>query len=453
MPGYVRLLQIRDFSSDDLAVYIEDSGRWPKCEESDILIGRYGASVGRVLTGKSGAYNVALVKVLFNKNALASSWVLRFFQSDHFQGPIKLLSRSAQNGFNKRDLSSISFLLPPLNEQRRIVERIESLQSRTRKARNALDAIPPLIEKFRQSVLASAFRGDLTADWRAQNPDVEPASVLLERIRKQTLVRKLRRGIPEGVRMPASVKSFRYPDSWKLLAVADLLRAGALIDVKDGNHGANHPISKEFVANGLPFVTAAQVKADYTVDYDGAPKLAGPPLDKLRVGFSEPRDTIFTHKGTIGRTALNTRSCVLTPQTTYYRCNERVLWPEYLMYYISAWQYYVQYSQIMSQTTRNFVPITAQYELFVVLPPLAEQKEIALRVERQVKLINALQIRVLSDLSTITTLDQSILAKAFRGELVPQDPNDEPASVLLERIRAEKAAQQPQKKRRRRSRG
>ena len=81
--------------------------------------------------------------------------------------------------------AELEFPLPPPREQRRIAAKFEALQQRTRRARTALDAIPPLLEKFRQSVLASAFRGDLTADWRAQNPDVEPASVLLERIREE----------------------------------------------------------------------------------------------------------------------------------------------------------------------------------------------------------------------------------------------------------------------------
>jgi len=82
-------------------------------------------------------------------------------------------------------LRETQFPIPPLPEQKRIAKRIESLQSRSSKARNALDAVPSLLEKFRQSVLSSAFRGDLTADWRAQNPDIEPAEKLLERIRKE----------------------------------------------------------------------------------------------------------------------------------------------------------------------------------------------------------------------------------------------------------------------------
>ncbi len=71
----------------------------------------------------------------------------------------------------------------PLAEQHRIVTKLDALQSKSRRAKDALDAIPPLLDRFRQSVLAAAFRGDLTADWRAKHPDVEPASELLKRIR------------------------------------------------------------------------------------------------------------------------------------------------------------------------------------------------------------------------------------------------------------------------------
>jgi type I restriction enzyme, S subunit len=82
---------------------------------------------------------------------------------------------------DKDTLTNWFFPLPPLNEQRRIVSAIEQLTDRSNKARAALADIPKLIEQFRQSVLAAAFRGDLTADWREKNPDIEPASELLER--------------------------------------------------------------------------------------------------------------------------------------------------------------------------------------------------------------------------------------------------------------------------------
>ena len=84
---------------------------------------------------------------------------------------------------NQQQIASMPIPLPPLNEQRRIVSTIEQLTARSHKARAALEDVPKLIAQFRQSVLAAAFRGDLTADWREKNPDIEPASELLERIK------------------------------------------------------------------------------------------------------------------------------------------------------------------------------------------------------------------------------------------------------------------------------
>lgn len=166
--GLIRLLQIRDFGSDKYPVYIKDADKWPKCDEDDIMIARYGASLGRVLTGMAGAYNVAHVRMIFDKENLDTNWVRYFLKSEHFQEPIHLLSRSAQNGFNKTELSSIAVELPPKAEQSRIVSAIESLQERSARARVLLSEVGPLIGQLRQSVLRVAFSGKLTADCRAR---------------------------------------------------------------------------------------------------------------------------------------------------------------------------------------------------------------------------------------------------------------------------------------------
>ena len=115
----------------------------------------------------------------FLLHALRSRRVRSFFEAN-----ASGTSDSMRN-LSQAKLRRTPLLVLPLNEQRRIVEKIEALMARSRRAKEALDAIPPLLERFRQSVLAAAFRGDLTADWRAQNPDVEPADQLLERIRAE----------------------------------------------------------------------------------------------------------------------------------------------------------------------------------------------------------------------------------------------------------------------------
>ena len=101
----------------------------------------------------------------------------------------------------------------------------------------------------------------------------------------------------------------------------------------------------------MPFITAAQVK-DYRVDYVGAPKLSGEPLNRLRVGFSEVGDAILTHKGTVGRAAKNTQKCVLTPRTIYYRCNGDVINPQWLVYFFASFPFYYQLAAVMAQTSR-----------------------------------------------------------------------------------------------------
>src|SRR5262245_51568360 len=97
----------------------------------------------------------------------------------------RMVSSAGQNTVSQSSFAEISFPLPPLGEQRRIVAKIEALQERSQRAREALAEVGPLLEQFRQSVLAAAFRGDLTADWRAAHPDIEPASELLHRIRAE----------------------------------------------------------------------------------------------------------------------------------------------------------------------------------------------------------------------------------------------------------------------------
>lgn len=115
---------------------------------------------------------------------IGKGWILHFLKLSE-QKLTSLGTGTTFKQIDKKTLSSFEIPIPPLNEQKRITSQISDLQSRSVKARKALEAIPPLLEKFRQSVLSSAFRGDLTADWRAQNPDIEPAEKLLERIRKE----------------------------------------------------------------------------------------------------------------------------------------------------------------------------------------------------------------------------------------------------------------------------
>jgi type I restriction enzyme S subunit len=380
--------------------------------------------------------------VFRSRGALDQDFLFQFIRQESYRKAARATMQSGvgQARVPKEFVLNTELPVPPLAEQRRIVAKIEAWQERSQRAREALSEVGPLLEQFRQSVLAAAFRGDLTADWRAAHPNVKPASELLHHSRADLGKVKTRRGVPKDVSYPDHFSNPVHPPSWYFTSVGDLLHLGALIDVKDGNHGAKHPRTSEFTPEGLPFITASQV-LDYRLDYETAPKVLGEPLAKLQVGFAEVGDVVLTHKGTVGRTAINTEPCVLTPQTTYYRCREACIDPMYLMYYLSSPVFQEQLASVMSQTTRNFVPISEQYRLFLLVPPIDEQHAIAAILDASLDRLRELAEAAKGVHAQLDQFNQAILAKAFRGELVPQDPNDEPASVLLDRIRKQRAQQ------------
>ncbi len=120
--GYIRMLQIRDFKSEDKAVYIPSTARTNECNADDIMIGRYGASVGQIHRGKAGAYNVALIKTIPDSNLINRDYFYYYLTSDLFQLPlVSVADRSAQAGFSKQDIAPFPIPLPPLDEQKRIV--------------------------------------------------------------------------------------------------------------------------------------------------------------------------------------------------------------------------------------------------------------------------------------------------------------------------------------------
>ena len=129
--GYIRLYQIRDYGSNPTPVYIPKEKANKITKEGDILLARYGGSLGKVFWAKDGAYNVAMAKVipLFDSEFVNKQYLYLFYQSSIYQYLVKDHSRSAQAGFNKDDLTDLFFPLPPLEEQSRIVEKYKSVTS------------------------------------------------------------------------------------------------------------------------------------------------------------------------------------------------------------------------------------------------------------------------------------------------------------------------------------
>jgi type I restriction enzyme, S subunit len=179
-PGYVRLLQIRDFGTKPVPTYIPDRPGLKKCTSIEILLGRYGASVGRVCTGMSGAYNVALAKVV-PLEPIVNRYLFVLLSSPRFYSAITGFQRSAQDGFNKSDLARIDVSIPPKHEQIEIGHRVDKLFALSESLQRRYDDAVLSITKLTPSLLAKAFRGELVP----QDPNEEPAGEMLERIRRE----------------------------------------------------------------------------------------------------------------------------------------------------------------------------------------------------------------------------------------------------------------------------
>ena len=161
-PGYVRFLQIRDYASEKHVTYIPESAKNRLCNSGDIMIGRYGASVGKILTGLAGAYNVALIKTMPDLRLLDRTFFFQYLRSGAFQQRLAdVASRSAQDGFGKDDIYGFPVPVPSLNDQQTVIQQLEPLSIETQHLTRLYERKLAALEELKKSLLHQAFNGEL----------------------------------------------------------------------------------------------------------------------------------------------------------------------------------------------------------------------------------------------------------------------------------------------------
>ena len=362
-------------------------------------------------------------------------------------------------------VEGLHFGLPPLNEQRRIVVKIEELFSELDKGIESLKAARAKLNIYRQAVLKHAFEGKLTAQWREENKDkLETPEQLLARIKQErearyehqlqewkAVVKTWEKGGKSGKRptRPQKLEEISHLSLTETETLPPLpagwsyLRLGLVID--EPKYGSSKKCDYDYKGTGvlrIPNVVRGAVDAS---DLKGAHFEED---EKRAYGLRSGDILVIRSNGSIsivGRCALISKAEEQYLYAGYLirlRSNLAALHPEYLVALLSSHLLRTQIEHKAKSTSGvNNINSGEIQSLIVPLCSLSEQEVVIERLSASLSSIDSIEAEIDNQLLKADALHQSILKKAFSGQLVPQDPDDEPASSLLERIKAEKAAQ------------
>lgn len=410
-------LDLRDLTYVSADVHDEIYRRCPP-EKGDVLYIKDGVTTGIATINTldepfSMLSSVALLKPL--REALSPSFLSHWLNSPStFTAMTGSMTGSAIRRLVLRQIRETRLLLPPLPEQHRIVAKIDSLFARSSRARQELAHIPKLIERYRQAVLEAAFRGDLTADWRGDKAlGVPPQSW------RQVEALDLFDEGPTNGYSPKAAADGRGTKSLKLSATTT------------GNFILNEQTTKRLVEDVSPNARCWLLPGDVLIQRANSLEYVG-----ATAVFDGP-------EGQYVYPDLMMRVRIGSPITRqfFWRYMNSIVAREWLR-------------ERATGTAGNMPKISGAILkiLPVPVPPEDEQAEIVRRIDRHFAAIAITHNELQRAVKDIDRLDQSILDKAFTGKLVPQDPADEPASKLLERIQAARAAT-PMVKRGRKAKG
>jgi type I restriction enzyme, S subunit len=430
-------------------------------KNGDILFAMIGTIGNPIVVNIDKQFSIKNIGLFKKNETVIQSIFLRYWLLSEPLNKIlevqRFISGTTQKFISLGSLRSIPIPLPPLNEQRRIVSTIEQMTDRSNKARAALEDVPKLIEQFRQSVLAAAFRGDLTADWREKNPDIEPASELLERIkidrRKRWEEAELEKMKEQGKNPKDDKWKERYkksqdaivsslvslPDGWTWIAL-DELASDDPNSLAIGPFGSNLKVV-DYCSEGVPLVFVREIRAETFGNLE-TKFVTQKKATELKSHSVSSGDLLITKMGDPpGDTAIypdDRPPAIITADCIKLSPDKRLTSPIFLKYWLRT-QYL---KKIILEETQGVaqqkLSLGRFREIAIPLPPIEEQAAIVEYLEKHLQSIENIQKLANQSQIEVDILDRSILAKAFRGELVPQDPNDEPAAVLLDRIRAER---------------
>jgi type I restriction enzyme S subunit len=330
---------------------------------------------------------------------------------------------TAQKGIYLKALGGMQVPIAPLAEQSRIAQKLDELLAQVDTLKARLDAIPALLKRFRQSVLAVAVSGQLTEEWRAENPSCVSDAQLSN--------------LQTDNNTPPCGSSL--PISWALKNAGEI--CGFI------TKGTTPPKEKMSANLGeVPYIKVYNLTFTGALDFSVDPTFVDADTHSfdLKRSIVKPGDVLMNIVGPpLGKVSIVPATYPewnINQAIARFRAGDGIS-SRYLALCLRA-ESVLTHAISRAKATAGQFNLTLEIcrELPIPVPPEAEQTEIVRRVEQLFAFADQLEAKVASAQSRINHLTQSILAKAFRGKLVPQDPNDEPATELLARIQAQRSA-------------
>lgn len=367
----------------------------------DLIVSCSG-TLGRIAeipnNAKPGVINQALLRIRLINEIISKKYFLYFFRSSQFQRKIFDQSQGTamSNLIGIKDFKEIELSIPPLSEQHRIVAKIEELFSSLDKGIESLKLAQQQLKVYRQAVLKWAFEGKFT-----NNNDIK-----------------------EG----------ELPEGWKWLKLEDVS------EIKRGKSKHRPRNAPSLYGGKYPFIQTGDIRnanGGTITTYSQTYSEFGLAQSRLW----EKGTLCITIAANIGETAFLGFDGCFPDSIVGLISNEKLIIPKFTNYFLIS----------IKKSLENSAPATAQKninveileKIIIPLPSIVEQQAIVQEIEFRLSVCDKIEETIEQSLLQAESLRQSILKKAFEGKLVPQDPNDEPASVLLERIKAEREMNKP----------
>ncbi len=417
------------------------------------------SAVARNLTNGLG-FGSTEFHVLRSNGAVVPDYLFYYIRQESFRkaAEAEMTGSVGQKRVPVNFLKNAPLPLPPLTEQRRIMAKVEELLARVNAAKERLTKVKEILKRFRQSVLAAACSGYLNEDYIGADQPNDEADQLISELWEDRKIGTLKMLGDKKV-WKADKSKIKHskvesedigflqdiPPHWKWVSLS------ACTDVADGTHD-----SPKFHATGIPLITSKNL-TPAGIDFTNVKLISMEDHIQISKRSSvSDRDILFAMIGTIGiPTIVDGGHPFSIKNVALFRTFGNLHLAKYLRHWLNSpfVQHYFQ--ETSKGSSQSFAPLNVLRRFPVPIPPKSEFAAIVRRVEAIFKLADVIEKRVAMANSQAERLPQAILAKAFRGELVPTEAelarlegrSYEPASTLLAKIKAQWKDVKPQRKR------